>query len=139
MTKNIIEGENQFGFRYGMGCQHAYKILSSLPADNSSMGNGLYICALDLSKAFDSVVDSQILLSLYNSGVNLSVIMLLRFWYSNSFLSIKIGNRHYYKGAKRSKSGWCSVPYAFKICISSVLAKISGKYLSGLADVSYIC
>ena len=26
----------------------------------------------------------------------------------------------------------------FKICISSVLAKISGTYLSGLADVSYL-
>ena len=29
-------------------------------------------------------------------------------------------------------------PTLFKICISSVLAKISGTYLSGLADVSYL-
>ena len=89
LTKNITEGENQFGFRYGVGCQHAHKILSSLLADNSSKENGLYICALDLSKAFDSVVHSQLLFSLYNSGVNLSVIMLLRFWYSNSFLQLR--------------------------------------------------
>ena len=61
LTKNIIEGENQFGFRCGVGGQHAHKILSSLLADNSSKGNGLYICALDLSKVFDSVVHSQLL------------------------------------------------------------------------------
>ena len=88
-TKNIIEGENQFGFRYGVGCQHAHKILSSLLAGNSSKGNRLYICALDLSKAFDSVVHRQVLFSLYNSWVNPSVIMLLRFWYSNSFLQLR--------------------------------------------------
>ena len=65
---------------------HFHQILSSLLADNSSKGNGLYICALDLSKVFDSVVHSQLLFSLYNSGVKHSVIILLRFWYSNSFL-----------------------------------------------------
>ena len=97
LTKNIIEGENQFDFRYGVGCQHAHKILSSLLVDNSSKGNGLYICALDLSKAFDSVVYSQFLFSLYNYGVNLSVIMLLKFCYS-----IKIYTRHYYKNTKTS-------------------------------------
>ena len=79
LTKNINEGENQFGFRHELVCQHAHKILSSLLADNSSKGNGLYICALDLSKVFDSAVHSQLLFSLYNSGVNLSVIMFLRF------------------------------------------------------------
>ena len=61
MTKNIIECENQFGFRHGLGCQHMHKILSSLPADNSSKGNILYSCALDLSKAFDCVVHIQLL------------------------------------------------------------------------------
>ena len=90
MTKNIIEDENQFGFRSGVGYQHAHKILSSLLADNSSKGNGLYICALDLSKAFDSVVHSQLIFSLYNSGVNLSIIMLLRFWYSNLFFNLDL-------------------------------------------------
>ena len=37
LTKNIIERENQFGFRYRVGCQHAHKIMYSLLADNSSM------------------------------------------------------------------------------------------------------
>jgi len=89
LTKYINEGENQFGFGRGVDCQHAHKILSSLLADYSSQGNGLYICAVDLSKAFDRVVQSQLLFSLYNFGVNLSVIMLLRFWYSNSFLQLR--------------------------------------------------
>ena len=34
------------------------RIRLSLLADNSFKGNGLYICALDLSKAFHSVVQS---------------------------------------------------------------------------------
>ena len=69
ITKNINQGENQFRFRHWMCCQHAHETLSSLLADNSSKGNGLYICALDILKAFNSVVHSPLFFSLYNSGV----------------------------------------------------------------------
>ena len=138
LTKNIIEDENQFGFRSGVGCQHAHRILSSLLADNSSKGNGLYICALDLSKAFDSVVHSQLIFSLYNSLVNLSIIMLLRFWYSNSFLQLGSAPDTIIRTRRGVRQGGVLSPMLFKICISSVLAKISGTYLSGLANVSYL-
>ena len=116
------------------------RFLPSLVADNSSKGNGLYICALDLSKAFDTWSIS-ISFSLYKSGVNRSVIMLLRFWYSNSFLQLRstpdtISVRRGYFPFHRQ--GGVLSPTLFKICISSVLAKISGTCLSGLVDVSYL-
>ena len=48
-----------------------------------------YLCALDLSKDFDSVCHSQRFSALHGSGVNLSVIILLRYWYSYSCLRLK--------------------------------------------------
>ena len=74
-----------------MGCQHPHRFLAYLLLDNNSKSKGIYICALDLSKAFDraSTIHSQLFHSLYVSGVNFSVILLLQYWYSNSFLSLK--------------------------------------------------
>ena len=86
-----MKRENQIGFRPGVGCQHPHCILASLLLDNNSKSKGIYICALNFSKAFDSAstIPSQLFYSLYNSGLNFSVILLLQYWYSNSFLSLK--------------------------------------------------
>ena len=77
-------------------------------------------------------------LSLYNSGVNLSVIMLLRFWYSNSFFQLRSAADTIIRIQRGARQGGVLSPTLFKICISSVLAKISGSYPSGLADASYL-
>ena len=89
ITYNINFGVNQFGFQPGLGCQHAYKVLSTLPFDASGNGYDLYFCSLRLSKAFDSVVRSQALFSLRKCGVNVSIVSLLKFWYGNSFFHVK--------------------------------------------------
>ena len=84
------------------------------------------------------MVHSQLIFSLYNSGGNLSIVMLLRFWYSNSFLQLESAPDTIIRMRRGVRQGGVLSPTLFKICISSVLAKISGTYLSGLADVSYL-
>ena len=86
LSENINFGSNQFGFQADIGCQHAYRVLSSALKNSMAEGSPLYMCTLDLSKAFDNVVHSQAFFPLFNNGVNLSVIFLLRLWYENSFL-----------------------------------------------------
>jgi len=141
ISMNANFGENQFGFRSGIGCQHAHRALAFLLKDASAKGYGLHICALDLSKAFDSVVHSQALYSLYSHGINLSVIFLLKFWYSNSYLRIKTN------GALSSsnvlvrrgvRQGGVLSPSIFKFCISGILENISSMCFVGLSDISYL-
>ena len=139
LTRNIsFFGENQLGFRPGVGCQHAHRVLSSILLSNSSKGKGVYLCTLDLSKAFDSVVHNQLFFSLAFSGVNFSVIYLLRFWYSNSYLRLKSSPETTIKVLRGVRQGGVLSPTLFKICISTVLEKISGTYFSGSTDISYI-
>ena len=59
LNENINFGSNQFGFQSGIGCQHAHRVLSSALKNSMAEGSPLYMCTLDLSKAFDNVVHSQ--------------------------------------------------------------------------------
>ena len=138
VTNNMLERDNQFGFKPGVGCQHAHRVLSSLLLENSSKGRSIYLCTLDLSKAFDSVCHSQLFSALRGYGVNLSVILLLRYWYSNSFLRLKSVPASNIKLKRGLRQGGVLSPTLFNLCISGVLAKISATYLSGFSDVSYL-
>jgi hypothetical protein len=82
-------GKNQLGFSPGVGCQQAHRVLINLLIDVTKKGYDLHLCALDLSKAFDSATHPQALFSLFGHGINLSLVFLLRYWYANSFLRIK--------------------------------------------------
>ena len=46
---------NQFGFKKGIGCQHAHRVLAVL-RDAHTKGPSFHICALGIFKAFDTVV-----------------------------------------------------------------------------------
>ena len=50
--------ENKLGFLSGIGCQDTHRVLSCLFKDTSAKEYGLHIWALDLPKAFDSIVHS---------------------------------------------------------------------------------
>ena len=100
-------------------------------------GSPLYMCTLDLSKAFDNVVHSQVFF-LFNNGVNLSVIFLLRFWYENSFIRINKSGSPFVRLCRGVKQGGVLSPSIFKMCISGILDEIRSNYFIGLSDVSYL-
>ena len=85
--------ENQIGFSAGVGCQQAHRVLANVLTEATKKGFELHLCALDLSKAFDTVMHSQAIFSLFSHGINILVIFFLRYWYSNSFLLIKTDMR----------------------------------------------
>ena len=105
------------------------------------LGYGLHICAHDLSKAFDSIVISQTLYSLYSHGINLSVIFLLKFWYGKSNLQIKTNGTlsSFIVPVRRGvRQGGVLSPSIFKFCISSILENICSMCFVGLNDISYL-
>ena len=134
-------GENQLGFSSGVGCQQAHRVLINLLIDATKKGYELHLCALDLSKAFDSVVHSQALFSLFSHGINLSLVSLLRYWYANSFLRIKAeGVISDSKIPVRCgvRQGAVLSPSIFKLCISSVLSSIPTTCIFQAINLSYI-
>ena len=115
--------------------------MACLSKDASAKGYGLHICALDLSKAFDRIVHSQALYSLYSHGINLSLIFLLKFWYGKSYLRIKTNGTlsSFIVPVRRGvRQGRVLSPSNFKFCISSILENISSICFVGLTDISYL-
>ena len=51
----LLTGDNQFGFKKGIGCDHAIYSCRNIVDHFVNSGSTVNICALDLSKAFDKV------------------------------------------------------------------------------------
>jgi hypothetical protein len=62
--------DHQFGFRSGIGIQNAHAVFLGAIDRNHLAEESLYVCTLDISKAFDSVLHSYTILPLLGNGVN---------------------------------------------------------------------
>ena len=104
-------------------------------------GFELHLCALDPSKAFDIITHSQAIFSLFSHGINISVIFLLRYWYSNSFLRIKMDIRvseSKIPVRRGVRQGAVLSPSIFKLCISSVLSSIPPTCILNSVNMYYL-
>ena len=82
-------GDNQFGFRSGLGVQNAHATFISIVEKFKKRKTPLFVCAIDISKAFDSVLHSQAVLSLLRAGVDPFVCNCLWQWYRKSQVRIR--------------------------------------------------
>ena len=79
LLSNVDYMSNQFGFKPYIGCQHAHRAIVLFETPKN--GFEVHFCALDVTKAFDSICHSQLWYSLIQLGANVSVILTLRLWY----------------------------------------------------------
>ena len=61
----LLTGDNQFGFKKGIGCTHAINSCRNIVDHFVNSGSTVNICALDLSKAFDKVNHHALLSNLW--------------------------------------------------------------------------
>jgi len=59
----IDHGDNKFGFREGLCVQYAHATLLAILERYKKAKSNLCVCAIDISKAFDSILHSQAILS----------------------------------------------------------------------------
>ena len=98
------------------------------------------MCALDVSKAFNSICHSQLCYSLLQLGANASTISTLCFWYANSYVQLKSGDTCVGNIPTRSclRQGGVLSPYLFNACLYSVLPCINPSCFLGLTNLSHI-
>ena len=140
LLSNVDSMSNQFGFKPHIGCQHAHRAIVSLLLEAHKNGFEVHFCALDVSKAFDSICHSQLWYSLIQLGANLSIISTLCFWYANSYVRLKSGDTYIGNIPIRSglRQGGILSPYLFNACLYSVLPRINPSCFLGLTNLSYI-
>ena len=91
--------DQPLAFRSGVGVQNAHAIILEILEHHHEIKNQLFVCGVDISKAFDSMLHSHTFLSLLHSGVSPFIGQCLADWYGNSseriFSGGQLSNRIY--------------------------------------------
>ncbi|KAK2718514.1 hypothetical protein QYM36_005746 [Artemia franciscana] len=80
----------EFGFRKHLSCAFAHRLLKRILAKADSLELSVHICSVDISSAFDSVIQSSVFRTLLDAGVNAHIAAMLSFWCSNSYIRVKL-------------------------------------------------
>ena len=80
---------NQFGFKKGVGCQHAIYTVRKVVERFLQGGCTVNLCAVDLSKAFDKVNHQALLIKLMSRNLPVVLLDLLDYWLHHCFFTVK--------------------------------------------------
>ena len=81
--------DNQFGFKKGLGCSFAIRIVRNVVDGLTKGGSTVNLCALDLSKAFDKVNHHALYLKLMKILIPNELLDFLVFWLSRCCSCVK--------------------------------------------------
>jgi Reverse transcriptase (RNA-dependent DNA polymerase) len=86
----------QFGFKHGVGCSDAIFALKTTVAYFNKRGSSVFLAALDIKKAFDSVNHNKLFKCLSDAGLPESLVAVLGNWYSKLFVNVRWANSYSY-------------------------------------------
>jgi len=81
----LTTSHNQFGFRKGIICSRAIRVVCSAVDTIITGGNTANVCVIDLSKAFDRVNHHALFLKLMKRLIPNEVLALLECWLSTCY------------------------------------------------------
>ena len=121
----------QFGFKSGIGCNHAINTVRSTVNYFTSKGSTVNLCALDVNKAFDRVNHFVLFNKLMDRNIPRNFISLLSKWYGKIFATVKWKSCEsptfqIFSGVRQ---GGVLSPLLFAIFVDNILVKLK---LSGL-------
>jgi len=87
----LYTDELQFGFKKARSCTDAIFTLRTAVSHFNAKGSTVYLAALDIKKAFDSVNHNKLFSCLLLRGVPICIINVLRDWYTKLFVRVKWG------------------------------------------------
>lgn len=137
MFKDYLHtSSRQLGFKKRLGCAHAIFSVRSVIDYYVSNDSTVNVCCLDISKAFDKVCHSGLLLKLLNRGVPICLVLILQNWFSKSFCTVKWNNTfsQSFQILAGVRQGGVLSPILFSVYVDSILIKLQnrGCFLQGL-------
>ena len=76
ISKCVIDFR-QFGFRKHLICALAHRLLKRILVKADSLELSVHICSVDISAAFDSVIQSAVFQTLLDAGLNAHIVAML--------------------------------------------------------------
>ena len=89
MKCHLFSSDLQFGFKKGLGCNHAIYTVQSTIDYYTSNNSTVNVCALDFAKTFDKINHYALFCKLMDRNVLQGIILLLECWYSKSITTVK--------------------------------------------------
>ena len=132
----LYSSSRQFGFKSELGCTNAIytarKVIDHFVANDSTVN----VCCLDISKAFDRVSQSGLLIKLMDRGVPKCLVTVLYNWFQKSFCCIKwnLVMSTPFKITAGVRQGGVLSPIFFSVYVDDILVKLenNGCFLHGL-------
>ncbi len=118
---------HQFGFRRNHSTTLACSVLKNTVDYYRRHGSYVFVCLLDLSKAFDSVDHKLLFQKLYSLNVPGNILKLLAFWYLNQTINVRwkhILSECFYM-TNGTRQGSILSPYLFSVYIRDVSEAVS--------------
>ena len=127
----LATSDMQFGFKTGLGCNHAlYTVRSTIDYFNTNNSN-VNLCSIDLCKAFDKVNYYALFLKLIDRNVPRKIISILKCWYAKVFTTVKWKESISYKVKLTAgvRQGGILSPYLFAVFVDNILVKLNDSSL----------
>jgi hypothetical protein len=116
----------QFGFKQGHSTTICTNVLKSVIGYYTSRGSHVFTCFVDFTKAFDRVNYWKLFNGLLDDGVNVYVVKLLTYWYSNQDVAVKWLNvvSKSFKMGNGTRQGGLLSPYFFATYLRNLLRSV---------------
>ena len=117
----------QFGFKKGVGCNHAIFTVRKTIDYFTSNRSTVNICTLDVRKAFDVLNHNVLFMKLMDRNAPIFFIKLLRCWYSKVYTAVKWGSviSDYVRLSSGVRQGGILSPYLFAVFVDDILNNLS--------------
>jgi len=89
--KYLHSSERQFGFKKGVGCQHAIYSMRKIVDYYTERGSTVNVCSLDLASAFEKINHIILFEKLMNRNFPKNILAILINWYKKLFSIVKWG------------------------------------------------
>ena len=121
-TENEI-GEEQGGFRRGRGCMDQLFIFKLLSEKFVEKKREMYVCFMDLEKAYDRVDREKLFRVLYKKGVRGGLLEAVKSFYKNSRAGVRIGHKmgELFEVRGGLRQGCVMSPWLFNLYVDEVV------------------
>ena len=119
--------DRQHGFRKTYSTSSACLSLKETVMHYTKGNSDVYVCFLDISKAFDSVSHNILMSKLIETGIPEYIVHLIEFWYANQYVNVKYNSAFSedWKVNNGVRQGGVLSGLLFNIYIDALISKIS--------------
>ena len=118
----LYTADNQFGFKAELGTEMCIYALKDIINYYNSQGSAVYLCFLDLKKAFDRVNHAKLFKKMLDRSVPVFIVKFVAYWYLNQDLAVKWGNSVSagFKVSNGIRQGGLLSPFLFNIYVDDL-------------------